>query len=99
MTFRSYKNPLSNHFPFVLSAYETTFVSVEHAFFLRMSSELDKFKLTEKIKKAKHAGLMKQLSKDIGSDEDKLEWGMKTHVMIYLIRQKFEQYEEFKFRL
>ena len=33
VTFRGYKSPLSNHFSFVLSAYETTFASVEHAFF------------------------------------------------------------------
>ena len=97
VTFRGYKNPLSNHFPFVLSAYETTFASVEHAFFWRMSSEMNKPQLAEKIKKAKHAGLAKQLSKDIASDEERLQWEMDNHdVMRYLIRQKFEQCEEFR---
>ena len=60
VTFRGYKNPLSNHYPFELSAYDTTFPSIEHAFFWRMSSEMDKPQLAEKIKKAKHAGIAKQ---------------------------------------
>ena len=62
-----------------------------------MSSEMNKPQLAEKIKKAKHAGLAKQLSKDIASDEERLQWEMENHdVMKYLIRQKFEQCEEFR---
>ena len=93
----TYKNPLSNHYPFELSGYDTTFPSIEHAFFWRMPSEMDKPQLAEKIKQAKHAGIAKQLSKEIALDDERLEWEMNNHsVMKYLIHQKFEQCEQFR---
>ena len=97
VTFRGYRNPLNNHFPFELSAYDTTFASVEHAFFWRMSSEMNKPQLAEKIKKAKHAGIAKQLSKEIALDNERLQWEMNSYdVMKYLIQQKFQQCTQFR---
>ena len=50
------------------------FKSVEHAFFYRMATEFDMGQLTEDIRKAKHAGIVKRLSKDIAEDKDRWKW-------------------------
>ena len=71
LAFKSYQHPLSNHFPFPLIAFNTNFKSLEHAYFWRMSLEMDKPDLAEQIKGARHAGEAKRLSKMIAGDEER----------------------------
>ena len=63
--FRGYQHPLSNHYMCELKAYESTFKSVEHAFFWRMCTEMGENDLAARIKKSRHAGEAKRLSKEI----------------------------------
>ena len=56
-----------------LNAYESTFKSVEHAFFWRMCTEMGENDLSARIKKSRHAGEAKRLSKEI-EDEKRYAW-------------------------
>lgn len=97
LAFRSYQHPLSNHFPFPLIAFNTNFKSLEHAYFWRMSMEMDKPDLAEQIKGARHAGEAKRLSKMIAGDEERWAWERENiDVMKHLLALKAEQCIEFQ---
>ena len=95
--FRGYKNPLSNHYPFELFTFGDVFKSLEHAFFWRMATEMGEQDLARKIKHAKHAGIVKRLSKDIATDEQRHQWEERNEdVMAELLENKADQCKEFK---
>ena len=97
VAFKGYTHPLSNHFSCKISAYDTQFDSVEHAYFWRLAMEMSKPELANQIKRAKHAGEAKRLSKSIASDEERMRWELdNTDTMEYLLQQKFQQYTSFK---
>ena len=97
VAFKGYTHPLSNHFSCKISAYDTQFDSVEHAYFWRMAMEISKPELAKQIKRAKHAGEAKRLSKNIASDEERMRWELdNTDTMEYLLQQKFQQCTRFK---
>ena len=97
LAFKGYQHPLSNHYPSKLSVYDMDFKSLEAAFFYRMATEFDKTQLAEAIKGAKHAGIVKRLSKDIAEDEDRWKWEEdNTQVMVHLLNAKLDQCPEFR---
>ena len=97
LAFRGYQHPLSNHYPCKLSVYDMEFKSLEAAFFYRMATEFNKTQLAEVIRGAKHAGIVKTLSKDIAEDEDRWKWEEdNTQVMVHLLNAKLDQCPEFR---
>ena len=95
--FKGFRHPLSNHFPCKLKVYETEFRSLEHAFFLRMASELGKPDLEESIKCCDHVGSVKKMSPEIADDEERWRWKKENaNVMNYLLEAKAKQCEIFK---
>ena len=97
LAFKGYQHPLNNHYPCKLSVYDMEFKSLEAAFFYRMVTEFDKTQLAEVIKGARHAGIVKRLSKDIAEDEERWKWEEdNTQVMIHLLNAKLDQCPEFR---
>ena len=91
LAFKSFEHPLSNDFPCQLEIYDRHFKSVEHAYFWRMSIELGKQDLAQKIQESQHAGEAKRRSKEIADDETRLKWEMENkQVMIDLLKAKSE---------
>jgi len=96
--FRSYKNPLSNHFATPIKVFDEKddFKSAEHAILWRMSVDLDMHELAQEIREAPHAGAAKALSKQI-DDEVRYEWErvneMTFRVILY---EKFRQCAAFR---
>ena len=96
-TFKSYKHPLSNHYPFTLRIDDQDFKSIEHAYFWRMAMEMGKTDLAETIKKSKHAGEAKRIGKEIAPDEERWKWEIENmDVMSKLLKMKTEQCEAFR---
>ncbi len=95
--FRGYQNPLSNHYPFQLDVWDMTFGSVEHAYFWRMASDMKKPNIANQIHNAKHAGIAKNLSKQIASEDGRITWEMSVGigVMKDLLYEKTRQCPEF----
>jgi predicted NAD-dependent protein-ADP-ribosyltransferase YbiA (DUF1768 family) len=64
--FSGFQHPLSNHYPAPIKAFdlEEPFKSIEYAFYWKMANEMDEQDLAEKIRKADHAGIVKNLSKN-----------------------------------
>ena len=97
LAFKGYHHPLSNHFPCELKVYGKNFPSLEYAFFWYMAVELGQEELTERIRRAKHAGEAKRLSKDIADDTDRWNWEEhNTDVMHYLLEVKAQQCVRFR---
>ena len=96
LAFRSYEHCLSNHFPCQLHVFEEDFASVEHAYFWCMAKEFGNHDLATEIKKSKHAGQAKKLSKQIADDEERWEWE-KDHidVMKTILEAKADQCTQF----
>ncbi len=96
--FRSYKNPLSNHFATPLKIFdeEDDFKSAEHALFWKMSVDLDMHELAQEIRDAPHAGAAKALSKQI-EDEVRYEWEKANELTIReILYEKFKQCDAFR---
>ena len=97
LAFKGYEHPLSNHYPCKLSVYGLEFKSVEHAFFYRMATDFDMGQLADDIRKAKHAGIVKRLSKNIAGDDKRWKWEEENKdVMVHLLNAKLEQCPEFR---
>ena len=96
LAFRSYEHCLSNHFPIQLHVFEEDFASVEHAYFWCMAKEFGNHDLATEIKKSKHAGQAKKLSKQIADDEERWEWE-KDHIdmMKTILEAKADQCTQF----
>jgi ribA/ribD-fused uncharacterized protein len=96
--FSGYQHPLSNHYPAPIKAFdlEEPFKSIEHAFYWKMANEMDEQDLAEKIRKADHAGIVKNLSKKL-PEEDRIEWeGDNIEIMKDILREKARVCDEFK---
>ena len=97
LAFKGYHHPLSNHFPCELKVYGKSFPSLEHAFFCFMAVELGQEELAERIRRAKHAGESKRLSKDIADDTERWNWEERNiEVMQYLLEVKDQQCLHFR---
>ena len=97
VVFSSYTHPLSTRFACQLNVYETTFRSIDHAYFHRMALEFGQPHLAERIKDAKHAGEVKGLSKEITTPEKQVEWEKENiDVMVHLLQEKASQCKEFQ---
>ena len=73
--FSGYQHPLSNHFMTPIRAFneEEPFKSIEHVLFWKMSTDFGLVDLSEKIRNAAHARVVKSLSKDI-EDTERVSW-------------------------
>jgi ribA/ribD-fused uncharacterized protein len=100
LAFRGYQHPLSNHYPTPIDAFdfdfEQAFKSVEHAFCWKMASEMNQHDLAAKIKNATHAGVVKQLCKEL-NEEDVNTWeNDNLQIMNDLLREKAKSCAEFR---
>ena len=80
LAFRGYEDPLSNHYPTPIQAFDQDFRSLEHAFFWKMATDLEKHELAARIKAAAHAGVAKRLSKEM-AEEEREAWDTKMSVL------------------
>lgn len=95
--FRSYENPLSNHFPCSLILFDDPdpFKSVEHAFFWKMCIDLKLPRCAEEIKQSKHAGEAKRLSKRV-PDTTRYQWESENDRLLEdILYEKGKQCEPF----
>ena len=98
LTFSGYQHPMSNHYltPIVAFDQDEPFKSIEHAFFWKMALDFGQEDLAARIKKAVHAGVVKQLSKEM-EETARYEWeDENTGIMKDLIIQKAKTCEEFR---
>ncbi len=96
--FKSYQNPMSNHFPCDLDVFDENipFKSWEHAFFWRMAIDLGEPLLAANIKNSKHAGVAKSLSKRM-NEEQRHNWeDDNLDIIENLLYEKFKQCEPFR---
>ena len=97
LAFKGYLTPLSNHYTCDLNVFNNDFKSVEHAFYWKMAHDMGKEELAADIKSAKHAGIVKRISKGIASDEDRFLWEKENvGLMEELLEAKANQCEDFK---
>ena len=75
IVFSGCQHPLSNHFITLIHAFgePQQFISIEHAFFSKMSQDLELHHLADKIRNAEHAGIVKRLRKEM-ERSDKTQW-------------------------
>ena len=98
LAFSGYQHPMSNHYltPIVAFDQDEPFKSIEHAFFWKMALDFGQEDLAARIKKAVHAGVVKQLSKEM-EETARYEWeDENTGIMKDLIIQKAKTCEEFR---
>ena len=89
---------MSNHYltPIVAFDQDEPFKSIEHAFFWKMALDFGQEDLAARIKEAVHAGVVKQLSKEMEGTA-RCEWeDENTGIMKDLIIQKAKTCEEFR---
>ena len=98
LAFRGYQHPLSNHFltPIIAFDQDKEFKSVEHAFFWKMAHDLGHSELASQIRDAKHAGIVKRLSKDMTEAEREKWEDENTEVMIDLLDIKAQSCKAFR---
>ena len=97
--FRGYEDPLSNHYPTPIQAFDQDFKSLEHAFFWKMATDLEKHELAARIKAAAHAGVAKRLSKEMAEEEREAWDHENVDVMRTLLQQKAKTCMQFRNRL
>ena len=75
LAFSGYQHPLSNEYPTPIQAFKQhkPFSSITQAYLWKMANDLDQTELAEEICAAKHAGMVKRMSKRI-PDEVKRSW-------------------------
>ena len=96
-TFRGYQHPLSNSYNCYLHVYESTFLSVDHAYLWRMAKEFGQHELAGAIHAAPHAGIARQLAKDIADEVTLYEWECNNFdVMVELLAIKADQCAAFR---
>ena len=93
------EDPLSNHYPTPIQAFDQEFRSLEHAFFWKMTTDLEKHELAARIKAAAHAGVAKRLSKEMAEEEREAWDHENVHVMRTLLQQKAKTCMEFRNKL
>ena len=99
LPFRGYEDPLSNHFPATIEAFDQDFRSVEYAFLWKMATDLEKHELAASIKAAPHAEVAKKLSKAM-AEEDRETWEQgNMQVMRTLLQQKSNTCIQFRNKL
>ena len=91
--------PLSNHYPTPIQAFDQDFRSLEHAFFWKMATDLEKHELAARIKAAAHAGVAKRLSKEMAEEEREAWDHENVDVMRTLLQQKAKTCMQFRNRL
>ena len=97
ISFSGFEHPLSNHFMTPIYAFNKAepFKTVEHAFFYKMAVDLGHAELADKIKNAKHAGVVKRLSKEL-EEENRRAWEDDNFdVLRELLREKARTCEQF----
>ena len=96
--FKSYQNPLSNHYPCELIMFGEVipFKSFEHALFWKMAMDHGKPSMAYFIKEAEHAGVAKTMSK-VMPDAEREEWEDENKDVIKcMLYEKFKQCPEFR---
>ena len=99
LAFRGYEDPLSNHYPTPIQTFDQDFRSLEHAFFWKMATDLEKHELAARIKAAAHAGVAKRLSKEMAEEEREAWDHENVHVMKTLLQQKAKTCMQFRNKL
>jgi ribA/ribD-fused uncharacterized protein len=98
LAYIGFEHPLSNHFLTPIAAFgeNEAFKSVEHGFSWKMATDLNMEDLATNIKNAKHAGIVKQLCRDI-DESTRHKWednNMAT--MRELLKSKWGSCESFR---
>lgn len=96
-TFRSYNMVLSNMHASTITVFGEDFKSVEHAYQWKKALDIGAKTMADKIKNAQHAGVAKQLSKDLPKEQvDQWAETKSEEIMTALIRHKSRQVPAFK---